>query len=123
MVVGAVKKLNDNAETLMEFVSGRVVEDYKKNVEFGMVYNEEASEIREEINQFIMQADSINHMMKEMVVQFDRINNSIDENTRGISGAAGSANSLVSLMGDVSDAVRTSKNAVDGLDKSIEKFR
>ena len=88
VVVGAVKKLNDNAETLMEFVSGRVVEDYKKNVEFGMVYNEEASEIREEINQFIMQADSINHMMKEMVVQFDRINNSIDENTRGISGAA-----------------------------------
>ena len=41
----------------------------------------------------------------------------------GFPAQQGSANSLVSLMGDVSDAVRTSKNAVDGLDKSIEKFR
>lgn len=123
VVIGAVKKLNDNAEVLMEFVSGRVVEDYKQNVESGMVYNDDAAEIHKEMNLFISKADALNRMMKEMVVQFDRINNSIDENTQGISGAAGSATSLVSLMSDVSNAVDTSKNAVDGLEKAIEKFR
>lgn len=123
VVVGAVKKLNDNAETLINFVSGRVVDDYKNNVEVGTEYKEEAGRIHGEMSSFAHHTKELNRAIHKMVESFDQINRAIDENTRGISGAAESANSLVSVMGDVETAVDTNKHAVDGLEKAIEKFR
>lgn len=123
IVVGAVKTLNENVETLMSFVSGQVVDDYKNNVEFGTVYNDEATRIHGEMNRFILRADELNSAIDEMVRNFDQINRAINENTHGVSGVAENVASLASLMGDVAEAVNANKNAVEGLGKSIEKFK
>ena len=123
VVVGAVNQLNENATVLMEFISGRVMADYQNNVDSGNRYNEETTRIYKEMDRFLARTAQVNQMIHQMVDKFDRINRAVEENAHDVSDAAGNAASLVSLMNEVSGAVDTSKNAVDGLGKAIEKFR
>ena len=123
VVVGAVNKLNENANILMEFISGRVMDDYKNNVDSGNIYSEETSRIYNEMNQFLLQASELNQRIGIMVGKFDQISNAVEENAKDVSIAADSAASLVSLMYEVSGGVETNKNAVNGLEKAVEKFR
>lgn len=123
VVVGAVNQLNENATVLMNFISGRVMEDYQSNVDSGNSYKEETTQMYQEMNHFLAQASELNQVIRNMVEKFDQINQAVEENAKDVSDASGNAASLVSLMNEVSGAVDTSKNAVDGLGKAIEKFR
>jgi len=75
------------------------------------------------MNHFIQQMTELSQVIKNMVDKFDQINHAVEENTQDVSDAAGNAASLVTLMNEVSGAVDTSKQAVEGLGKAIEKFR
>ncbi|MBE5952433.1 MAG: methyl-accepting chemotaxis protein [Lachnospiraceae bacterium] len=123
VVVNAVNSLNENATALMEFMLGRVMEDYQNNVESGTTYNEETTRIYEEMSNFLTQAAELNRVIKHMVDKFDQINHAVEENANDVADAADNAASLVTLMNEVAGAVDTSKHAVEGLGKSIEKFR
>lgn len=122
-VIDAVDKLTKSASAIMNFLSDNVIPEYASNVDSGKTYEAETIEIYNTMQMFIKDAAKLNDIIDNMVKNFDEISVAVETNAKGVNEAAGNTSSLVSLMDDVKNAVRTSTTAVTSLDASVSKFK
>lgn len=123
IVINAVEKLTESANVVMDFISNKVIPEYAVNVQSGETYELETTEICGVMQGFLENANSLSETIGAMVKSFDEINFAVESNATGIHDAASGTSSLVSLMGDVSEAVNQSTVAVGKLENVVQQFK
>ena len=102
-VIGAVTRLADNANRLLEFLNEKVVPDYEVLQQTGERYFEDSVMIDGIMREVDTAAEQLRLIMKDMVSANDGISVTVHESATGVSNVAGNTSELA---GDMKDIIR-----------------
>lgn len=117
-VLGAVKKLMDSSEQVLEYIQTTIMNDYDKNVSTGSQYNEDAIFIHKHMDGFLNKTKNLKDMIEQMIGSFKGVATAIDESTVGVNNVADNTSNLVLRMNDISNDMKTNEEIVKNLDLS-----
>lgn len=88
VVTAAVYNLSDNAQNLVEYMSGSVLTEFQMYVQAGSQYKEDAAYIRRSMADFHERTSRLKHSMQGIADSIGTITTAISEGANGITGAA-----------------------------------
>jgi len=97
-VVGAVKGLISSSDEMVKYVNGNVLPDYDGFVQSGNQYSSDASYINEIVTEVSRMAVELRTLVKDITAEVDRIANTVEESTEGVSTSAGHIKELGSQI-------------------------
>lgn len=122
MVISAVDQLISNSESMIEFVSVNVLNDYEDFVKSSQEYKRDADNINSIINEFTISSGELKTTMQNVNEALNGISITVDESTQGITSVANNANGLVNAMSVILEQLDHSKNTADKLKEETQRF-
>lgn len=122
-VIGAVERLANDSEKMLQFVDDVVIDDYDKFVDVTRQYREDATHLEEILKDFAGKADHLEKVMNSLQNGTNEIATAIENSTRDIVGvtelAMNQLNNMEEITGQISDNQRISNE----LRAEVDKFR
>lgn len=122
VVTAAVNNLSENAQQLVDYMSGSVLKEFQAFVRSGSQYKEDAAYIRRTMDAFYERTESLNHSMSGIADSISTITKAIDESASRITGMAGSTKSLAIDMEDITKQMDDNQEVVARLEKETVAF-
>lgn len=122
VVTAAVYNLSDNAQNLVEYMSGSVLTEFQMFVQAGSQYKEDAAYIRRSMADFHERASRLKHSMQGIADSIGTITTAISEGANGITGAAGNTRKLAGDMEDITERMGVNQEIVRELEKETVVF-
>lgn len=122
VVTAAVYNLSDNAQNLVEYMSGSVLTEFQMYVQAGSQYKEDAAYIRRSMADFHERASRLKHSMQGIADSIGTITTAISEGANGITGAAGNTRKLAGDMEDITERMGVNQEIVRELEKETVVF-
>lgn len=122
IVTEAVYNLSGHSKDLADYLSGTILTEFQEFVRSGRQYKEDADYVKEKIDAFNSRTDRLRHSMTDIAESIGSITKAIDEGASGITGVAGSTQSLVEDMADITGRMDTNREIVEDLKKQMEVF-
>ena len=121
LVTGAVDKLANSAEKMIEFIDSKVMTDYDSFVDVVVQYKQDAESVNNILDAISHNTSTISETMQSMNIGINDISVAIDENAKGVVNVA---QNMVSLVGEI-EAIQeeTEKNEKISLQLSDEVKR
>ena len=88
----------------------------------GRQYRKDADYVKEMIDSFNSRTDRLRNSMIEIADSIESITKAIDEGAAGITGVAGSTQSLVGDMADITERMDINREIVEELKKQMKVF-
>lgn len=104
-VIGAVMRLAENANRLLEFLNEKVVPDYEVLQQTGERYFEDSVRVDEIMREVDAAAGQLHLIMKDMVSANEGISVTVHESATGVSNVAGNTSELAGDMKDIIQAL------------------
>lgn len=123
MVTAAVECLADNAEEMLGFVDGKVMEDYDGFVDVVNQYRQDAENVNEIITEFSRNADAIACTMEKMNGGINNIATAVDESAKGVTSVAESAVELVEAISRIQKETENNQEISEQLNSEVSKFK
>ena len=101
LVISAVEKLAGNAETMLQFVDEKVLQDYDEFVVVVEKYEHDADSMNNLIGDFSKNTGEIRDTISAMTTGLNDISVAVDESAKGVTNVAESAVSLVASMAQI----------------------
>lgn len=122
LVTSAVEQLVSNAESMIEFVSVNVLNDYEVFVKSTQEYKRDAENINAIINEFAISSGELKQTMQDVNNALDGISITVDESSQGVTNVATNANGIVQAMSTILDQLNYNKTIADNLNKETQIF-
>lgn len=121
-VISAVNSLSDNANEVIEYISGTILPDYDGYASSGQQYRQDAEEVSTAMDNCISEMEELRSHIERLVGQMGQIEDSVAECSKGIGDSADSTSRLVDEMKQVHDNMESSVRVVGKLKQSSEAF-
>ncbi len=123
LVTGAVQKLADNAEHMLQFIDDKVMTDYDNFVVVVQQYEKDAESINGIISEFSRNTEEINQTMDDMNTGINDIAVAVDESAKGVTLVAESAVDLVSAITKIQQETENNMGISTQLSDEVNKFK
>ncbi len=121
-VTDAVNNLAKNAQAVLDYINGQVINDYDEFVATGEKYEHTADIMEEMLTNFNSKAENLNDIMTEMVESVQMISNSVLESSQAISQSAESSQEIVGGIKKISEAIDRNTEVTEQLSDTTQKF-
>ena len=122
-VIGAVGRLAEDSEKMLQFVDSVVIDDYDKFVDVTRQYREDATHLEEILKDFTGKADHLEEVMNSLQNGTNEIATAIENSAKDIVGvtelAMNQLNNMEAITGHISDNQRIANE----LRAEVDKFR
>ena len=122
VITDAVNNLSENAQQLVDYMSGSVLKEFQAFVRSGSQYKEDAAYIRRTMDEFHERTERLKNSMSAIADSIGTITKAIDEGAAGITGMAGSTRSLASDMENITKQMDANQEVVARLEKETVAF-
>lgn len=122
-VTSAVESMSETAEKLMDFVVGRVLEDYDNFVVASGEYLKDADNIWDIMVAFDRNARELVESMQSMNKIMDMISNSMGEERSRVESLTQTLNGVASNMTEIQEYTAANDEVSNELKKEIQKFK
>ena len=123
LVISAVEKLAGNAETMLQFVDEKVLQDYDEFVVVVEKYEHDADSMDNLIEEFSRNTGEIKDTISAMTTGLNDISIAVDENAKGVTTVAESAVSLVTAMTQIQKQTIGNQEISEQLSKEVGRFK
>lgn len=123
LVIGAVEKLAGNAETMLQFVDEKVLQDYDEFVVVVEKYERDADSMNSLIENFSQNTGEIHETISAMTSGLNDISVAVDESAKGVTNVAESAVSLVASMSQIQQQSISNQEISEQLSNEVGRFR
>ena len=122
LVTGAVMRLAENAQKMLDYIGTDVMRDYDSFVEIVNQYEEDADLMSHILSEFVEQVSTINQTMQDMTTGIVDVSTTVGESARAISSVAEDASVLVDAMGQIQDESDNSQKISQELQNEVNRF-
>lgn len=122
-VIGAVKKLAEDAEGMLQFVDNTVLADYDKFSEVTQQYRTDATHLEGMLTDFADKADELEQVITNLKTGTSEISQAIDTSTNEIVTITEATSVLVSNIAAIDSEVDDNKRISGELREEVDKFR
>lgn len=122
LVTGAVMRLADNAQKMLDYIGKDVMKDYDSFVEIVDQYEADADLMSRILSEFVEQASTINQTMQDMNTGIMDVSTTVGESARAISSVAEDAATLVDAMVQIQDESENSQKISEELQNEVNRF-
>lgn len=122
IVIGAVHNLASSSNDMVEYLNASVLPEFKKFVEIGARYRNDATYIESVMNEFKDKTDTLKNKTDEIAVSIQMITTAIEDGVNGVTGAADSTQLLVVDMEKISNRMGENKEIAEDLQKETAIF-
>ncbi len=123
LVIGAVEKLAGNAETMLQFVDEKVLQDYDEFVVVVEKYERDADSMNSLIENFSRNTGEIHETISAMTSGLNDISVAVDESAKGVTNVAESAVSLVASMSQIQQQSISNQEISEQLSNEVGRFK
>ncbi len=123
LVISAVEKLAGNAETMLQFVDEKVLQDYDEFVVVVEKYERDADSMNNLIEEFSRNTGEIKDTISAMTTGLNDISIAVDENAKGVTNVAESAVSLVTAMTQIQKQTIGNQEISEQLSNEVGRFK
>ncbi|MDE7322158.1 MAG: methyl-accepting chemotaxis protein [Lachnospiraceae bacterium] len=123
LVISAVEKLAGNAETMLQFVDEKVLQDYDEFVVVVEKYERDADSINNLIENFSKNTGEIHETISAMTTGLNDISVAVDESAKGVTNVAESAVSLVASMSQIHQQTINNQEISEQLSNEVGRFK
>lgn len=123
LVIGAVEKLASNAETMLQFVDEKVLQDYDEFVVVVEKYERDADSMNNLIEEFSRNTGEIKDTISAMTTGLNDISVAVDESAKGVTNVADSAVSLVTAMTHIQKQTIGNQEISKQLSDEVGRFK
>ncbi|MDE7204645.1 MAG: methyl-accepting chemotaxis protein [Lachnospiraceae bacterium] len=123
LVISAVEKLAGNAETMLQFVNEKVLQDYDEFVVVVEKYERDADSMNNLIEEFSRNTGEIKDTISAMTTGLNDISIAVDENAKGVTNVAESAVSLVTAMTQIQKQTIGNQEISEQLSNEVGRFK
>ncbi|WP_075720669.1 methyl-accepting chemotaxis protein [Roseburia sp. 499] len=122
MVIQSVNGLVNASEKIITYVNETILLDYDSFVEGGQQYNEDATQIDQNMAEYATEVKAVMSNMTEMTESIDGINSAVEESAKGVTDAAVNIDSLVQSISQVSTQMTENSAVAKNLKEESENF-
>ncbi|MDO5291734.1 MAG: methyl-accepting chemotaxis protein [bacterium] len=122
-VTDSVDELVENATKMIEFVKGKVLDDYLQFVETTADYNNDAEQFNQIMGEFKNHASELKETMGTVNEALSGIENTINESTTAVGNVAETTNNMVTSIGKIGDEMKNNKEIIAVLSEEVDKFK
>lgn len=122
-VIGAVERLAEDSEKMLQFVDDVVLSDYDKFAVVANQYRDDSTHLEEVLSRFAEQAKGLETVMADLKRGTDEIGQAIEVSTNDIVEVTQATTTLVSNIEDIYSEVEDNSRISDELRAEVEKFR
>lgn len=123
LVTGAVEKLAKNAETMLQFINEKVLEDYDEFVVVVEKYKRDADSMDRLLTEFSHNAGEINETITAMNTGLNDIAIAVEESAKGVTTVAENAVNLVSAMTQIQQQTSSNQEISELLSSEVNRFK
>ena len=123
IVTGAVMRLADNAQKMLDYIGTDVMKDYDSFVEIVNQYEADADLMSRILGEFVDQATTINQTMQDMNTGIVDVSTTVGESARAVSSVAEDASTLVDAMAHIQDETENSQKISESLQSEVSRFK
>ena len=123
LVTDAVNALAGNANEMLGFIDGTVLDDYDKLVDVANQYYADADTLDEMMDVIDEKASEIESNISSINAGIDGINTAVDESAQGVSNVANSATQLVDMLGSIRNDAESNRVISDELSDEVSNFK
>lgn len=123
MVTKAVETLANNADEMLQFINGTVLNDYDKFVNVANQYHADAESMNQILNEFSQQATELEVTTGTMKSGIDGIAQTVDESAKGVSDTAENTATLVEAISSIQQEADNNKEISDKLQEEVQRFK
>ncbi len=123
LVISAVDKLAGNAETMLQFVDEKVLQDYDEFVVVVEKYERDADSMNNLIEDFSKNTGEIRDTISAMTTGLNDISTAVDESAKGVTNVAESAVNLVASMAQIQQQTITNQEISEQLSNEVGRFK
>lgn len=121
-VISAVRALCGCSEKMVDFVGGKVMDDYKNFEGMSVQYMHDADTVSEMVERIRNNAERIGGQVGKAVRNMSGITNSVEENSQGIRSVTANIVELLNATGSISGENHRNKEVVTELNHISEGF-
>lgn len=122
IVTGAVMRLADNAQKMLDYIGNDIMKDYDAFVEIVNQYEADADLMSRILGEFAEQAATINETMQDMNSGLVDVSTTVGESARAVSSVAEDAATLVDAMVQIQDESENSQKISEELQSEVNRF-
>ncbi len=123
IVTGAVMRLAENAQKMLDYIGTDVMKDYDAFVEIVNQYEADADLMSRILGEFVDQATTINQTMQDMNTGIVDVSTTVGESARAVSSVAEDASTLVDAMAHIQDETENSQKISESLQSEVNRFK
>ena len=123
LVTEAVNALAGNANEMLGFIDGTVLDDYDKLVDVANQYYADAETLDAMMDDIEDKSTEIENNITSINEGIDGINTAVDESAQGVSNVADSASQLVEMLGNIRNDAESNRVISDELSNEVSNFR
>lgn len=122
-VIGAVERLAEDSEKMLQFVDDVVIDDYDKFVDATHQYRKDATHLEEILKDFAGKADNLEEVMNSLQNGTNEIAVAIENSTKDIVGVTELAMNQLHNMGEITGQIGDNQRIANELRAEVDKFR
>ena len=123
LVTEAVNALAGNANEMLGFIDGTVLNDYDKLVDVANQYYADADTLDAMMDHIDEKSTEIENNITSINEGIDGINTAVDESAQGVSNVADSASQLVEMLGNIRNDAESNRVISDELSNEVAQFK
>ncbi|MBU5671408.1 methyl-accepting chemotaxis protein [Paenibacillus brevis] len=123
LVTDSVKELVDNANMIMSYISGRVLDDYANFVDTANNYKADVGNINLMLSRFTSQSEELRSISTNMAEGIRGISLAVEDGVNVMIDANESTSSLLESMTTISEEVSYNQEIVNRLHDHVNKFK
>lgn len=123
LVTEAVEELAKNANGMLSFIDGTVLEDYDKLVEVANQYYADADELDGMMGVIDRKSVELQENITNINEGISGINTAIEESTQGVTMVADNTSQLVDMLGQIRMDATSNKEISDELSSEVSQFK
>lgn len=123
LVTEAVNALAGNANEMLEFIDGTVLNDYDKLVDVASQYYADADTLDAMMDNIDDKSTEIESNITSINEGIDGINTAVDESAQGVTNVADSASQLVEMLGSIRNDAESNRAISDELSNEVAQFK
>lgn len=122
-ILKAVDDLSETSGEVMNFIDGKVMDDYGNLVKSSEKYSQDSEEINGMVTEFSAASEEILVSVQHMVAAINEISSASTEGAQGATNIAGQTSNIVLMSNDVIKSSEEAKKRSDILINAVSKFK
>ena len=119
----SVEELALSAERMSSFIEQQVINDYDKNIEQGALYEKDAEQFNNFMNEFSSEAAVLHQAIEGIVTAIDEVSVTVSEGAMGVSSISSKTMDIVGNIDSIKNTAMENKENADKLNDTTVKFK